>query len=113
MSRGAMTFEKSLLAQGRLHQLIPGAAQTYARGSDQFPEKMAPILVRGRGARVKDLDGNWLIEFGMGLRSVKLGHACPPLVDAVCNAAADGVNFSRPSVWRQRSFRSGSGGGDG
>ena len=50
MSRGAMTFEKSVLAQARLHQLIPGGAHTYARGSDQFPEKMTPVLVRGRGA---------------------------------------------------------------
>ena len=44
-------FEKSALAQARLHELIPGGAHTYARGSDQFPEDMTPILVRGtRGA---------------------------------------------------------------
>ena len=80
MSRGAMTFEKSVLAQARLHQLIPGGAHTYARGSDQFPEDMTPVLVRGRGARVEDLDGNWLIEYGMGLRSVTLGHGYQPVV---------------------------------
>ena len=102
MSRGAMTFEKSVLAQARLHQLIPGGAHTYARGSDQFPENMTPVLVRGRGARVQDLDGNWLIEYGMGLRSVTLGHAYQPVVDAVHTAAAEGVNFSRPSTWELR-----------
>jgi glutamate-1-semialdehyde 2,1-aminomutase len=102
MSRGAMTFEKSLLAQARLHQLIPGGAHTYARGSDQFPEEMTPVLVRGRGARVEDLDGNWLIEYGMGLRSVTLGHGYQPVVTAVREAAAEGVNFSRPSVWELR-----------
>jgi len=102
MSRGAMTFEKSLLAQARLHELIPGGAHTYARGSDQFPEDMTPVLVRGRGARVEDLDGNWLIEYGMGLRSVTLGHGYQPVVDAVCSAAADGVSFSRPSMWELR-----------
>jgi glutamate-1-semialdehyde 2,1-aminomutase len=101
-SRGAMTFEKSVLAQARLHQLIPGGAHTYARGSDQFPENMTPILVRGRGARVEDLDGNWLIEYGMGLRSVTLGHGYQPVVAAVSDAAADGVNFSRPSIWELR-----------
>jgi glutamate-1-semialdehyde 2,1-aminomutase len=102
MSRGQITFEKSVLAQARLHRLIPGGAHTYARGSDQFPENMSPVLVRGRGARVEDLDGNWLIEYGMGLRSVTLGHGYQPVVDAVCDAASDGVNFSRPSVWELR-----------
>ena len=106
-----------MLAQARLHRLIPGGAHTYARGSDQFPENMTPVLVRGRGARVEDLDGNWLIEYGMGLRSVTLGHGYEPVVDAVCRAAADGVNFSRPSVWELRAaeefLRAGSGRGYG
>jgi glutamate-1-semialdehyde 2,1-aminomutase len=97
-----MTFEKSMLAQARLHQLIPGGSHTYARGSDQLPEDMTPILVRGRGARVEDLDGNWLIEYGMGLRSVTLGHSYQPVVEAVGNAAAEGVSFSRPSMWELR-----------
>jgi glutamate-1-semialdehyde 2,1-aminomutase len=102
MSTRQITFEKSVLAQARLHRLIPGGAHTYSRGSDQFPENMTPVLVRGRGARVEDLDGNWLIEYGMGLRSVTLGHGYRPVVDAVCNAASDGVSFSRPSVWELR-----------
>jgi len=63
---------------------------------------MTPILVRGRGARVEDLDGNWFVEYGMGLRSITLGHGYGPVVAAVCNAAAEGVNFSRPSVWELR-----------
>ena len=102
MSQGALTFEKSRVAQSRLHKLIPGGAHTYARASDQFPEDMTPILVRGRGARVEDLDGNWLIEYGMGLRSVTLGHGYQPVVRAVCDAAAEGVSFSRPSLWELR-----------
>jgi glutamate-1-semialdehyde 2,1-aminomutase len=95
-------FEKSVLAQARLHELIPGGAHTYARGSDQFPEDMTPVLVRGRGARVLDLDGNWLIEYGMGLRAITLGHGYEPVVAAVREAAADGVNFSRPTGWELR-----------
>jgi glutamate-1-semialdehyde 2,1-aminomutase len=102
LSSGATTFEKSAQAQARLHELVPGGAHTYSRGSDQYPEDMAPILVRGRGARVEDLDGNWFVEYGMGLRSITLGHAYEPVVAAVCNAAAAGVNFSRPSVWELR-----------
>jgi glutamate-1-semialdehyde aminotransferase len=75
----AMTFEKSALAQARLYELIPGGAHTYARGSDQCPEDMTPILVRGRGARVEDLDGNWLIEFGMALRRLSGSDRCRDL----------------------------------
>jgi glutamate-1-semialdehyde 2,1-aminomutase len=97
-----ITFEKSALAQARLHELVPGGAHTYARGSDQLPEDMTPILLRGRGARVEDMDGNWLIEYGMGLRAITLGHGYEPVVAAVREAAADGVNFSRPTVWELR-----------
>jgi glutamate-1-semialdehyde 2,1-aminomutase len=95
-------FEQSALAQARLHQLVPGGAHTYARGSDQYPEDMTPILVRGHGAMVEDLDGNWFVEYGMGLRSITLGHSYEPVVAAVCSAAAEGVNFSRPSIWELR-----------
>ncbi|WP_277209477.1 glutamate-1-semialdehyde 2,1-aminomutase [Isoptericola croceus] len=85
-------------AQERLHRLVPGGAHTYARGSDQYPEGVAPVLVRGVGSRVQDVDGNWYVEYGMGLRSVTLGHGYRPVVEAVARAAADGVSFSRPSV---------------
>jgi glutamate-1-semialdehyde 2,1-aminomutase len=80
-------FARSTQAQERLHTIVPGGAHTYARGSDQYPEGMAPVLVRGVGARVLDLDGNWFIEYGMGLRSVTLGHGYPPVVEAVAGAA--------------------------
>jgi glutamate-1-semialdehyde 2,1-aminomutase len=102
LSTATTRFDRSALAQARLHELVPGGAHTYARGSDQYPEDMTPILVRGLGARVEDLDGNWFVEYGMGLRSVTLGHGYGPVVAAVCNAAAEGVNFSRPSVWELR-----------
>jgi glutamate-1-semialdehyde 2,1-aminomutase len=90
------SFEASAAAQDRLHELVPGGAHTYARGSDQYPEGMAPVLVRGRGARVEDLDGNTYVEYGMGLRAVTLGHAYEPVQRAVIEAIERGVNFSRP-----------------
>ncbi|GAB4586815.1 glutamate-1-semialdehyde 2,1-aminomutase [Nocardia sp. IFM 10818] len=90
-------FARSNAIQARLHDLVPGGAHTYARGSDQYPESMSPILVRGKGARVWDCDGNEYVEYGMGLRSVTLGHGYEPVVEAVCRAIGDGVNFSRPT----------------
>lgn len=100
--RGLRSFTRSNEAQARLHAVVPGGAHTYARGSDQYPENMAPVLVRGDGARVEDLDGNVYVEYGMGLRSVTLGHGYEPVVQAAAAAAAGGTNFSRPTVWELR-----------
>lgn len=94
-----MQFSRSNAAQQRLHRMVPGGAHTYARGSDQYPDDMAPVLVRGEGARVLDIDGNWFVEYGMGLRSVTLGHGYHPVVEAVCRAAHQGVSFTRPTRW--------------
>ncbi len=91
------SFTRSNAAQDRLHDLVPGGAHTFARGADQYPERMAPVLVRGEGARVWDLDGNQFVEYGMGMRAVTLGHGYRPVVDAVRAALADGVSFSRPT----------------
>lgn len=90
------SFSLSNAAQKRLHELVPGGAHTYARGCDQYPEGMAPVIRRGSGARVEDLDGNIFVEYGMGLRSVTLGHGHPAVVEAVTRAVADGTSFSRP-----------------
>lgn len=96
------SFATSTAMQDRLHELVPGGAHTYARGSDQYPEGMAPVIARGEAAHVQDVDGNWYVEYGMGLRSVTLGHAFPPVVEAVAEAARSGVSFSRPSMWELR-----------
>ncbi|RDI55819.1 glutamate-1-semialdehyde 2,1-aminomutase [Nocardia mexicana] len=90
-------FARSNEIQRRLHEVVPGGAHTYARGPDQYPEAMAPILVRGSGCHVWDCDGNEYVEYGMGLRSVTLGHGYPPVVRAAARAVADGMNFSRPT----------------
>ena len=92
------SFERSNALQARLHKVVPGGAHTFAKGSDQYPEGMAPVLVRGRGARVWDADGNEFVEYGMGMRAVTLGHGYEPVLEAVRAALVDGVSFSRPAV---------------
>jgi glutamate-1-semialdehyde 2,1-aminomutase len=76
--------------------LIPGGAHTYAKGDDQYPAEMAPVIQRGSGCRVWDIDGNEYVEFGSGLRSNTLGHGFEPVVRAVRDTLADGINFARP-----------------
>ncbi|PFG30443.1 glutamate-1-semialdehyde 2,1-aminomutase [Paramicrobacterium agarici] len=102
MSESERDFTLSNRAQTFLHEMVPGGAHTNARGSDQYPEGMAPIIVRGDGARVLDVDSNWFVEYGAGLKAVTLGHGYEPVVRRVCEAASSGVNFTRPSVWEVR-----------
>jgi glutamate-1-semialdehyde 2,1-aminomutase len=84
--------------QERFHAVIPGGSHTYAKGDDQFPEHMAPYIIRGADCRIWDVDGNEYIEYGMGLRSVTLGHAFAPVVSAAQAEMTRGVNFGRPAV---------------
>ncbi|WP_212732596.1 glutamate-1-semialdehyde 2,1-aminomutase [Streptomyces sp. V17-9] len=89
---------RSRQANERLHALVPGGAHTYAKGDDQYPENLAPVISHGSGAHVWDVDGNRYIEYGSGLRSVSLGHAHPRVTEAVRRQLDRGSNFVRPSV---------------
>ncbi|HEY4571365.1 MAG TPA: glutamate-1-semialdehyde 2,1-aminomutase [Kribbella sp.] len=92
------SFEKSVAAGKRLHDLIPGGAHTYAKGEDQYPFEMAPVISHGEGAHVWDIDGNEYIEYGSGLRAVSLGHRHPKVLEAVRRELDRGSNFVRPSI---------------
>ena len=81
----------------RAHALIPGGCHTYAKGDDQYPVLAPGFIARGAGCRVWDTDGREYIEYGMGNRTVGLGHAYPPVVQAVRQELARGSNFTRPS----------------
>ncbi|MEO6600209.1 MAG: glutamate-1-semialdehyde 2,1-aminomutase [Polyangiaceae bacterium] len=93
-----MDFSRSRELEARLRQVIPGGAHTFAKGKDQFPEQSPGVIARGSGCHVWDVDGNEFIEYGMGLRAVTLGHAYPPVVEAVRDSLALGTNFTRPSA---------------
>lgn len=93
-----MRFDRSIELGRRLHALVPGGAHTYAKGDDQYPENMAPVIVRGEGCHVWDADGNRFIEYGAGLRAVGLGHVFAPVVEAAQRQMALGANFVRPAT---------------
>lgn len=94
----AARYARSKQLQGRARRLIPGGAHTYAKGEDQFPELSPGFIDHGLGCHVWDVDGNEYIEYGMGLRSVTLGHAYAPVVDAAYQAMQRGSNFTRPAA---------------
>jgi glutamate-1-semialdehyde 2,1-aminomutase len=97
MPKDVSRFQKSDALRRVAAALIPGGAHTYAKGDDQFPQLSPGFIARGRGCHVWDVDGNRFIEYGMGLRSVTLGHAHPEVIAAAAREFADGCNFTRPS----------------
>lgn len=92
-----MKFCEARRLRVRSHAIIPGGAHTYAKGDDQFPEQAPGFVVRGKGCHMWDADGNEFIEYGMGLRSVTLGHAFEPVVEAAHRQMLLGSNFTRPA----------------
>ena len=92
-----MEFTRGKQLAARLRQLVPGGCHTYAKGDDQYPELAPALIARGKGCHVWDVDGNPFIEYGMGLRAVTLGHAYPPVVEAVRACLDRGTNFTRPA----------------
>lgn len=90
-------FQRSKALQKISHELIPGGAHTYAKGDDQYPLNAPAFIERGKGCHVWDVDGNEYIEYGMGLRSVTLGHAYEPVIEAAYQEMLKGVNFTRPA----------------
>lgn len=92
-----MKFTKSLELQKHFNDIIPGGSHTYAKGDDQYPEFMPIYIDKGNGCHVWDIDGNKFIEYGMGIRSVGLGHNFAPIVEAAHKQMLKGNNFVRPA----------------
>lgn len=97
-SNSRLHFERSAEFGKRLEALIPGGAHTYSKGRDQFPTQAPNGIVRGKGCWLWDQDDNRLVDWGMGLTSVTLGHACDAVDDRVCAEIRKGVNFARPAA---------------
>jgi glutamate-1-semialdehyde 2,1-aminomutase len=92
-----MKFKESLKIQGKFNEIIPGGCHTYAKGDDQYPQFMPVYIAKGKGSHIWDIDGNKYIEYGMGMRSVTLGHAFGPVVDAARKQMRLGTNYVRPA----------------
>jgi glutamate-1-semialdehyde 2,1-aminomutase len=98
LTKRIASFSASDALRAKAQALIPGGSHTYAKGDDQYPILSPGHFVRGEGCRVWDADGNEYIEYGMGNRTVTLGHAFPAVVDAVKAELMRGVSFSRPAA---------------
>jgi len=79
----------------RAKGLIPAGTQTLAKGPTQHIDGVAPkYLVKGRGARVWDADGNEYLDMTMGLGPLSLGYANPVVDQAIRDQLERGITFS-------------------
>ena len=86
----------------RLSDIVPAGCHTYSKGDECFPANAPEYLVRGDGCRVIDSKGKKYIDWGMGLRSVMLGHSFECVNHAVIEAVMEGTNFCRPTLYEQQ-----------
>ncbi len=59
---------------------------------------LSPVFMRsGNGAALYDLDGHEYIDYVQSWGALLFGHAYPPVVRAITNAAARGTSFGTPT----------------
>jgi glutamate-1-semialdehyde 2,1-aminomutase len=85
-------LDRSRLLQHRAERLLPGGVDSPVRafravGGDP------PFLVRAEGAYLWDADGNRYIDYFGSWGPMILGHAFPPVVEAIQQAAARSASF--------------------
>ncbi len=78
---------------------IPTGSQTFSKSTSQYPLGASPLFIEsGKGAKVKDVDGNEYIDFVNGLASVSLGYCDDDIDEAVRSQMKKGITFSLPHV---------------
>jgi glutamate-1-semialdehyde 2,1-aminomutase len=89
---GMRKLDRSRQLQQRAEQLLPGGVDSPVRafravGGDP------PFVVRAEGAYLWDADGNRYIDYFGSWGPMILGHAFPPAVEAIQQAAARSASF--------------------
>jgi glutamate-1-semialdehyde 2,1-aminomutase len=76
----------------RASRVIPGGVDSPVRAFKSVGGE-PPYIVRGKGARIWDADGNEYIDYVGSWGPLILGHAFPSVVEAVEKANRDGASF--------------------
>ena len=90
-------YEKSQAMLRRAEKIIPLGSQTFSKSPTHYPRGVSPhFIVRGKGSRVWDVDGNEYVDFINGLAAITLGHCDPDVTAAVQAQLEEGTIFSLP-----------------
>ena len=93
----AYTTERSQRAYEAAQEVIPGGVNSGARGPQAGWVPGPPMVARGQGSHLWDLDGNEYVDHLLALGPLIHGHSHPEVVDAVSRAIREvGTMFALP-----------------
>ena len=92
MPPSARKVQESRRLQQRAERWIPGGVSSPVRAF-QAVGGDPPFMLRGKGSHLWDADGNEYIDYIGSWGPLILGHAFPPVLDAIVDAAANGTSF--------------------
>lgn len=81
-----------------LQEIIPGGVNSPFRSFGEVGG-VPPVLARGLGSRVWDVEGREYLDLLCAWGPLVLGHSHPLIVRAVREALEDGTIFGAPTVW--------------
>lgn len=91
-----MIYKRSSALFAEAQKVIPGGVNSPVRAFNSVGG--TPVFVdKAKGAYLYDVDGNTLIDFIASWGPMILGHAYPPVVNAVINKAQLGTSFGMPT----------------
>lgn len=92
-----MLYERSSRLFAEAEQVIPGGVNSPVRAFKSVGG--TPIFIeRAQGAYLYDVDGNKYIDYINSWGPMILGHAFPPVVDAIIETTKKGTSFGAPTA---------------
>jgi glutamate-1-semialdehyde 2,1-aminomutase len=84
-----------------LEKYIAGGSSTGSKRATLFPEEPS-VIVRGKGCRVWDADGNEYIDYRNSLGPVTLGYCYPEVNEAIRKQLDEGIIYGHPGILEAR-----------
>ena len=95
---GELELTQSNLLANSNEQYSAGFTQSMMKKPEQFAPGRFPVFIAsGRGAVVRDVDGNEYIDFINGLAANTLGHNHPTVIQAISENLHKGIIHSLPT----------------
>ncbi len=92
-----MTRTTSEKLFSRAQKVIPGGVNSPVRAYKSV-NLDPPFIIRGRGSKIYDVDGNEYIDYVGSWGPMILGHAHPAVVEAIRDRVARGASFGAPTI---------------